>query len=191
MAWLARTDGATSGEASELREGVLSDIPTADRGNWRVVTNDRPDIDNLTQQFVRTGLPIAGDGTVSVSWQITDEPVQVVKMRLSQLARQIAIETLETATIEVLGVRIRINDDTFASLKGGKDTIEAGVATSVGVVTATGEIVAANLSALNTALVAIVTARQAVFSAVATIMGAVTAGTVTTSAGVRTHAAWP
>ena len=191
MPWIARTDGATSGEATELREGELTDIAAANRGNWREVDGTRPSIDSLTQQFVRTGLPIAGDGAVSVAWQIFDEPGAVVKLRLSQLASQIAIARLASGRIERNGKQIGIDDATLSALQNGKAAIDAGVVSQVGIVTADGEIVNVGATPLNQALVAIVTAREAIFTARKTIADEVAAGTVTTSDGVRTHAAWP
>lgn len=191
MTWIARTNGATTGEALELREGVLTDIAPTDRGNWRVVDNERPSVDGIVEQFVRTGLPIAANGTVSIAWQIVPEPVAVVKMRLEELAGQEALTRVVNGRVTRNGKQVSTSDESLSKLQNAKATIDAGIATTVTLQTAEGDLVDVGITPLNATISAVVTARQAVFAARKTIVDAIRAGTVTTSAAVRNHAAWP
>lgn len=188
--WIAKTDGATSGVPTDLREAELTDIPVADRANWREVSNAPPTYDRLTQQAYRTGIAIAVDGSVATTWTIAAEPALVAQLNLVALAGAQALVRIQAGRRAVLGREVSISDDQMRALNDARLAADRGL-TPVSMVTADGDIVTVNSTQLNTATATIATAREAIFTARQTIVTAIRAGTVTTSAAVLTHAAWP
>lgn len=190
MPWIAKTNGATTGQVAEMRDGVLADIAQADQANWRVVAENHPNHDSNTHAAAITGLPIAANGTVSAAWTTVALPVALAKLNLEALARSLMLEKLSTGQIVIGNKRVPIHDGYLVNLKLARDQITAGAAT-VSVQTADGDIVDINGATLDSAILTIHTARHSVAESRKTVVAAVRAGTVTTSNGVRTHAAWP
>ena len=104
---------------------------------------------------MRTGLPIAGNGTVSVSWQITPEPVPVAKMRLSQLTGQVGGKA-GGGPDRGNGKQVKIDTITLNELSSAQAAITAGHITTYSVVTAEGDVVSVNGTQLSAAINAIV-----------------------------------
>ncbi|HMQ39065.1 MAG TPA: hypothetical protein PKA33_01670 [Amaricoccus sp.] len=190
MPWIAKTSGATSGQVAELREGVLADIPAGDRANWREVDENHPGHDANTHSAAITGLPIAGDGTVSAQWATAPLPAALAKLRLEQLALSVMLDKLNTGLITIGQKQVAIRDGFLVGLKLQRDQITAGAPT-VSVQTADGDIIDVTGAQLDAGILAIHTARHGIAEARKTIVAAIRAGTVTTSNSVRNHASWP
>lgn len=190
MPWIAKTNGATSGQVAEMREGVLTDIPEADRANWRAVSENHPDHDSNVQAAAITSIPIAGNGTVSATWTVVSLPAALAKLNLEHLARGLMLEKLSSGKITVGNKQVAIHDGFLVNLKFARDQVTAGAPTA-SVQTADGDIVDVNGATLDSAILAIHTARYNIAEARKTVVAAIRAGTVTTSNGVLTHASWP
>lgn len=190
MPWIAKTNGATTGQVAEMREGVLTDIPDGDRGNWRLVNENHPNHDTNTHAAAITSIPIAANGTVSAAWTVVALPAALAKLNLEALARAVMLEKLSGGLIAIGSKQVAIHDGYLVGLKLARDQITAGAPT-VSVQTADGDIVDVNGANLDSAILTIHTARYNVAEARKTIVAAIRAGTVTTSNGVRSHAAWP
>lgn len=89
MPLIAKTDGATSGEPLELREGVLTDIRPIDRANWRLVDESAaPAISDgsIDTRTVPT-FTIQPDGSVKRTWEVATLPTAYAKLILRRYAK--------------------------------------------------------------------------------------------------------
>ena len=196
MPWIARTDGATSGEPIDLRQGVLTDIPSGQRNDWRAVDEALPAIDRATDQLRMTGIAITGGGaTVTLSWSLDAYPAPVAQLRLVDVAEAEA-ETRSQTDRVTLGSgggarQLVASDATVDILLRARQLIAGGFATTYPIEAANGDVISATGAQVDAAITAVADRRAAILAARNTIIAAIRAGTVTNTAGIQNHVSWP
>lgn len=181
MPYIARTDGGQS--VLEVREGVLSDIADAERSNWLTVTENRPNIDNLTQ-VLSTFTYSVQNGYVSMDWQVTTPPVLFNKDKLKKYAANRSWRKREAGLTLPNGVRVDTSADSLTMIIGAVQSLERGYISEPVSFCALSGPVQATLDDLKAVWAAIAAYTEASFAARLACFAAIDAGTITTSAQV-------
>lgn len=181
MPYIARTDGGQS--VLELRQGVLTDIADADRSNWRTVTENRPNVDNLTQVLSTFTLSVQ-NGYVSMDWQVTSPPDVWNKARLKEYATQRSWQKRVAGLTLPNGVRVDTSADSLTMIQGAVQSLERGYISEPVAFCALSGPVQATLADLKGVWAAIAAFTEASFAARSACFAAIDAGTITTSAQV-------
>lgn len=189
MPYIARTNGATSGQPLEVREGALTDIAAADRDNWKSVTEIAPTISNPDAEVRTTNyFEILPDGRCRMLWNTEMLPEPWVKERLRQYAADRRWRHTQSGT-EVNGIHIQSDDVAISKIMGAKMALDAGLVPSVRWKSDGGwvDLDAAAMTGIFAAVSAFI---QACYSEEETVVGLIDAGTYTTRSQIAGHA-WP
>lgn len=187
MNYIARINGR---EVLELREGVLTDIPVAERADWRAVSE-------TPQPFrsIRSKLPpppsepqfTVVDDQVRMEWRVENAPPIWVKMRLKKRAAALRYERQQSPLLLPDGTLIDATESSKAKIDQALTVLEKGWATSIDFKAQNGWLVV-DLASLTMVAQYMVFREQALFTAEKDIALAIDAGTVTTNEGVDN---WP
>jgi hypothetical protein len=188
MGYIARTDGGQS--VLELRQGVLTDIPAAARGNWRAVTEVTPAIDNFSQIRTVPAFAVSADGTlVSMTWQSVNLPTVWLQMRLKDYTANLRWQKQQLPMTLPDGTIIDATEASKTKIDQALRVLEKGWTASIDFKAENGWITV-DLAALTTVAQALVSREQALFTTEKAIEAAIDAGSVTTTAGVDGWS-WP
>lgn len=188
MAYIARTDGATSGEPIEVRSGVLTDISETDRANWRSVSEQPVTI--LDSQI--KGAPsfsIQGDGGVHLIWQVVDLPGPYAKMTLRDwAANERWVRTQSGILFD--GVKIHTSDASQAKIHAAITVLDKQWLPSLRWKTADGWMTV-DADAMNLIGSAVAQYVQDCYDAEEAIAAEIDAGTIASVSEIRSHQSWP
>lgn len=186
MPYIARTNGGQT--VMEIRQGVLADIPEADRGNWRNAVEVRPTIDGIKQTHTGPTLTVNGDGSqVNIVWGVATADPAWVRMRLRDYAAQVRFQKEVGGLVLPNGVKVDTDRDSQAKVQQAHSLLEKGWVASIDWKADSGW-VTLDLAVMTGIAQAVAAHVQGCFSAEKAVIEAIEAGAVTTSAEV---AAWP
>jgi hypothetical protein len=189
MPYIAKTNGATSGQPLEIREGQLSDIPTADQANWREVDVIQPTIAN-NDLTVRTSnyFEILSDGRCRMLYNTDNVPEPWLKLTLRRYAAQRRWEHSQQGTV-INGTHYQTDDVAIAKIMGAKMLIDSGAVTTVNW-KHDGGWVDLDQTAMNAVFGGVSAFIQNCYTTEQTVIGLIDDGTYTTRAQIAGHA-WP
>lgn len=188
MGYIARTDGGQT--VLELRQGVLADIPEAERTAWRTVNEVRPAIDPTRQTWASPEIGVSNDGSVvGITWQVADFPDVWLRMRLKEYAANLRWRKQQSPLTLPSGVVIDASEASKAKIQQALSVLEKGWAQSLDFKAVNGWITVdlANMTLVAQALVA---REQAMFTSEKNIAAEIDAGSITTNAQIDGWA-WP
>lgn len=190
MAEIALTNGATSGEPIEVRNGVIADIAAAEQDNWRQVTIQAPNITNPIGQYVSDDptYAIQPDGSVIKSSTVESVGALELKKRLIQHSAMRRWSHMQSGTT-FNGIAIQTDDVSIGKINGALTAMERGTITSVRWKTKGGW-VTLDINAMRAIFDTVATFVQACYSEEEAVEGLINAGTYTTKAQIDGHA-WP
>ena len=191
MPLIAKTDGALSGNPVEVRTGVLTDIPEADRVNWRIV-DETPGAqlpDDVS--YVRTvpTFTIKPDGEVERTWEVAQIPNEFVKLNLKRYAAE-KRWSFQSKGIYLSGHRVLTTQDSLTSISNTLYALEKGTLTQVAWKMASGDFVVLNVTQMQALHAKVATYIAQCFNAERVICNAIDAGSITTKTQIDQFA-WP
>lgn len=188
MPYIARTDGGLT--VLEMRQGVITDIPEAERTAWRPVSEIRPYINQPTQIWTSQDLVVSADGAlVSLVWQVADLPAPLVRMRIKEYAASVRWGKQQQLLTLPNGTTIDASEASKNKIQQALTVLEKGWATTLDFKADSGWIVV-DLAGLTAVAQALVAREQALFTTEKAVAAAIDAGTITTTAQVDGWA-WP
>lgn len=186
MGYIAKVSGA---DVVDMRVGVLTDIPEADRGNWRdVAETGTMATDPLAEVRYIDTLTLS-EPNVYLVWAKTVLPAAWVKMRLKEYAGQKRWQHSQKGLTLPDGTVIDTSDASKSKINQTLGVLERGWITSVDWKAKTGK-VTLDLAALTALAQAVAAFEQACFQAEFAVCDAIDAGTITTKAGIDGYS-WP
>jgi hypothetical protein len=189
MPYIAKTNGATTGQPLEIREGVLADIPTADQPNWRTLDVIAPTITN-NDKTIRTEpyFEILSDGRCRMLYNTADVPDVWLKQTLKRYAAQRRWEHSQQGTV-INGIHYQSDDIAIAKIMGAKMVIDSGAVSTVNW-KHDGGWTTLDQTAMNAVFAGVSGFIQACYTTEQTVIGLIEDGTYTTRAQIAGHT-WP
>lgn len=186
MAYIAKVSGA---DVVELRVGVLTDIPEADRVNWRSVIESLPLFDRATQAVDVGSIDVIND-TVVMTYTIKTVPAVLAKMRLRDQAAAARWKRTQSGVTLPSGVRIKTDETSKAKIDQALAMLEKGWTSAINWKVGTNEYATLDLAAMTGVAQAVAAYEQACFETEKSIIAEIEAGTITTVAQIDGYA-WP
>lgn len=185
--YIAKTNGATSGEPLIVRRGQLEDIAVADRDNWRVVNEPGVVLGPGEMRTVPT-CQIEEDGSVTLVWGKAARPDYWVDMTLREKAAEKRWRVMTEGTT-FNGMMLDTTDGSLVKIIGALKALEDGVFTSVRWKTKGGW-VNLDLTAMRAVHQTVSQFIQDCYDAEEAVVAAIEAGTITTEQQVEDYS-WP
>ena len=190
MTYVAKTNGATSGEPLEIKEGTILDIPLADRDNWRDVTVVLGAHDPVIQKRVYPDLVIENDGSVTMSWPNQDSSGAWKKHLLKKYAAQVRWQKTQEPLILPDGTVVDASDYSKNRIHQILTVLDKGWVPSVSFKAKSGWVVV-DLAAMTGISQAMVAKEQSLFIAEENLAALIEAGTITTKSEIDNWPSWP
>jgi hypothetical protein len=181
MSYIARTNGGRT--VLEFRQGTLDLIPLEDRENWRVVTENRPGVDNWTQVITVPQEPVVSEdgSTVSMGWYVAAPPVVWNRMRLKDYADAAATRKINAGMSLPNGDAINTNDHSLLMLVISLLALQGGSITPPLEVPTISGWTQMDLGAIQGVFGFIAYKGRAIYAAWKSVYDQIDAGTITTS----------
>ena len=127
--YVAKVSNASGAwDVVSFQAGQVSDIPEADRANWRLVENSQPpQFDPITQSVFKSGFNVSQDGlTVSLAWTIHTDPAVCSVWALSEYAKRRSYEIRISGYTLPNGVKVDTTAESIAMINGAIEALERG-----------------------------------------------------------------
>ena len=183
IAKVSNTSGVWQAVELRLASNGLLDISFAERADWRLVSENRPIVDNYTQVLTAPqDLVVSDDGaSVTMPWSVVSTPTLWSRMRLKDYALQRSTQKASSGLMLPNGIQVATSAEQAGLIVDAIEALERGwLAEPVLFQALNGEWVTLTLEDLKAVGAAIAKFKQAIYLSRKEIYDAIDAERITT-----------